>query len=96
MKLRGIRFGILSPKLVWRPKIVRTFYTTTFELKEDIKFLFGKKATFATQFESHAKIRIIIIEIGGSKAKEGNKFNDKLGNGDERSESKVIYTNLSG
>ena len=46
-KSRGIRFGILSPKLVWRPKIIRTFYTTTFELKEGVKFLFGEKATFA-------------------------------------------------
>ena len=95
MKLRSIRFGILSQKMVWGPKIVRTFYTTAFELKEGIKFLFGEKATFATQFESHTILWIIIIEICGSKAKGGKKFNNKLGNGDERSESKVKHTNLN-
>ena len=47
-ELRGIRLDILNPKMVRRPKVVRTFYATTLELKEGIKFLFGEKATFAT------------------------------------------------
>ena len=95
MKSRGIWFSMLSQKLVWRPKIVRTFYTITFELKEGIKFVFGEKTTFATQLESHAIVGIIIIEVRGSKAKGGEKFNDKLRNGDERSESRVGHTKLS-
>ena len=94
-KSRGIKFGILSLKLVWKPKIVRTFDTTTFEFKEGIKFLFGEKITFATYLESHAIVGIVIIEVRGSKAKGGEKFNDKLRDSDEGSKSKVKHTHLS-
>ena len=66
MKLGGIGFDIVYPKVVWRPNGVWTFNAFTLEVKKGIKIFFGKKTASTIKFESHTIVWILFIEIGSS------------------------------
>ena len=66
MKLGGIGFDIVYPKIVWRPNCVWTFNAFTLEVEKRIKIFFGEKTASTIKFESHTIVWILFIEIGSS------------------------------